>query len=227
MHTLDLIKCFFLRESLLIYRKGFEWCYPFLFFILVVLLFPLATTSEFKILQQIGPGVMWVAALLAVLLSLPRIFQADFEDGSLDQMMLSAHSLSLLIFLKVIMQWLLFVFPLLIVTPLLSVLYHLSFHDVLILELTLLLGTPILFYLGAIAAALTVGLKNSGFLLAIIILPLYIPILIFGVVAVLKSHAGMDISGEVAILGAFLLLILPISPVVSAFTLKMGIMGEA
>jgi heme exporter protein B len=213
-------------ESLLIYRKGFSWCYPFLFFMLVVLLFPLATSPQEKLLQEIGPGVIWVSALLAILLSLPGLFQQDFDDGSLEQFLLTPHPLSLLIFIKLLSKWILFGIPLLLIAPLLALLYHLSLHEILILEFTLLLGTPSLFYLGAIAAALTVGLKNSGFLLAITLFPLYVPILIFSVIAVLKAHMNLPFLGELAILGAFLAFVLPIAPMLAAFALRIGIVCE-
>ena len=170
----------FKREFLLSYRQMSEVSYSLLFFMLICSLFPLAITPEPKVLIQIAPGILWVAALLATLLNLPRLFRADYLDGTLEQLLLSHHPLSLLILAKVMAHWLVTGLPLVLIAPILALLLHLPGLAFGPLVVSLLLGTPVLSLVGALGAALTVNVYNAGLLLALLIFPLYIPILIFG-----------------------------------------------
>jgi len=212
-----------MRELLICIRNRADNITPLLFFIIVASLFPLATTPNIKTLQTIGPGVIWVSALLATLLSLPKLFKDDFEDGSLETMLLSAQPTSLLIFAKVFAHWCLFGLPLLIVSPLIAFMYHLSAQAIFILFITLFIGTPLLSFLGAIIAALTVGLRNSGILLALILLPLYVPALIFATTAVLGVSLGLPVNGQLALLLAMLVLSMTLGPMTTAFALRIGV----
>ncbi len=211
------------RECLLTWRRPVEWINPLLFFILVVILFPLSMTHDVKILQMVGPGVVWVAALLALLLSLTRLFQQDYEDGSLEQWFFSPCPLPLLIFAKIIAHWLLLCVPLIIVIPFLSLLFHLSGYITSVLLITLLLGTPLLILLGSIGSALTVSLSHQGLLLGLILLPLYIPALIFSTSAINAATAGQSIAGSLAWLGALLALAIVLAPVIAGFCLRLSV----
>lgn len=211
------------RECLLTWRSPVEWLNPLLFFILVSILFPLTAVPDIKFLQLMGPGILWVAILLAMLLSVTRLFQPDYEDGSLEQWLLSPLPLPLWVFAKVMAHWLMLVIPVLLMTPLLAVMFHLTWHVILILMLTLLLGTPLLILLGAIGAALIVSLRQSGLLLALILLPLYIPTLIFATSALGAATAGFSATSSLLWLGALLSLALVLAPWITAITLKIGI----
>lgn len=211
------------RECLLTWRRPAEWLNPLLFFMLVAILFPLTLVPDSKILQLIGPGVLWVAVLLAVLLSLTRLFQPDYEDGSLEQWLLSPFPLPLLVFAKIAAHWLMLCIPVLIIAPLLGLMFHLSAQVLWVLVMTLLLGTPLLTLLGAIGAALIVSLRQSGLLLALILLPLYVPTLIFATSALSAAAAGFSAQAAIIWLGALLSLALVLAPWITAITLKMGI----
>ena len=211
------------REWLLTWRLPMEWLNPLLFFMLVSILFPLTLAPDPKILQLAGPGLLWIALLLAVLMSLTRLFQADYEDGTLEQWLLSPYPLSLLIFAKVIAQGLMLLIPVLIVAPGLAVMFHLSSRVIGVLMLTLVLGTPLLFLLGAIGAALVVSLRRSGLLLALILLPLYLPALIFATAALSAASTGLSAAASLAGLAALLSLALVLAPWVTAVILKIGI----
>ncbi len=203
-------------------RKRSELLHPILFFILVVSLFPLGIGPEPKLLSEIAPGVIWVAALLATLLSMERLFRADYEDGALEHLLLSPQPLALLALAKVLAHWLVTGLPLLVVSPLLGVLLHLPAEAIRILPLTLLLGTPVLSLLGAVGVALTVGLRRGGVLLTLLVLPLYVPVLIFGTAAVAAAAAGLPASGQLALLGAMLALALTLSPIATAAGLRIS-----
>lgn len=215
-------KKIFTRECLQRFRNPSEWFTPLLFFIVVAITFPLATTPASKILQLIGPGVIWVAALLSTLLSLPRLFQEDHHDGSLSQLLLAPYPLSWLVLAKIFAHWVLFTFPLIVLSPLLAMMYHLSLQATFILWVGLLLGTPILSLIGAVGAAITVGLRQGVLLLALIILPSYIPVLIFGTQAVMAASQQRPVASALAILGALLALTLSVAPLVCAFSLRIG-----
>ncbi len=168
------------REARLLFRRPAELANPLVFFAIVVAMFPLAVGPESQLLQTLSPGLVWVAALLAVLLSLDGLFRSDFEDGSLEQWVLSPHPLPLLVLAKVLAHWIFSGLALVLLAPLLALMLGLPSHCLPVLLGSLLLGTPVLSLLGAVGAALTVGLKRGGLLLALLILPLYIPVLILG-----------------------------------------------
>jgi heme exporter protein B len=194
-----------------------------LFFILVVSLFPLGIGPSPQLLATIAPGVIWVAALLATLLSMERLFRSDFEDGALEHLLLSPHSLPLLVLAKVSAHWLVTGLPLLLVSPLLGVLLQLPASAIRALPLTLLLGTPALSLIGAIGVALTVSLRRGGVLLTLLVLPLYVPVLIFGTAAVAAAGAGLPTTGQLALLGALLALALTLAPLATAAGLRIGV----
>ena len=194
------------------------------FFIIVVSLFPLGVGTERQILQILGPGVVWVAALLASMLALERLFAADYEDGTLEQMVLTAQPLSILVLAKITAHWLLTGLPLVLIAPLVGMQYHLSDDAILIMMVALLLGTPVLSLIGAIGAALTLGLRGGGILLSLLILPLYIPVLVYGAGAVTASGIDMaDTRPYLALLGAFLVAALTFAPLASSAALKISI----
>lgn len=211
------------REFRCAFRHKQSIINPLLFFIITLTLFPLAVSPEAKILQTIAPGIMWVAALLATLLSLDRLFRSDYEDGSLEQLLLSPHPLSALVFAKVSAHWLLTGLPLIIISPLLGMMLNLTPHALSVLMISLFLGTPILSFIGAIGSALTVGLRGNGMLLSLLVLPLYIPVLIFGASAVSVALNGLPANGQLAILGALFALTITFTPFAIAASLRVGI----
>lgn len=195
---------------------------PILFFIIVITLFPLGIGPEANTLSRIAPGIIWVAALLASLLSLDRLFKADHRDGSLEQLLLSPHPLFILVLAKIVAHWLITAVPLIFIAPLLAVLLHLHSDSYLALFLTLLIGTPILSFIGAIGAALTVGIKKGGVLLSLIILPLYIPVLIFATSAIDTAAMNLPYSGQLAIIAAIFFLTLILAPFAVSSALKVS-----
>ncbi len=195
---------------------------PLLFFILVVTLFPLGIGPEPQVLSRVAPGIIWVAALLASMLSLERLFKADFVDGSLEQMLLSPQPLPLMVLAKVLAHWLLTGVPLILVAPLLAVLLHLETNSYGALMATLALGTPVLSLLGAIGVALTVGLRKGGVLLSLLILPLYIPVLIFATSAIDAAGLNLPYSGHLAIIGAMLVGSLILAPFAIGASLRVS-----
>ncbi len=211
------------RDLTVALRHRSELANPLLFFIIVVTLFPLGLGPETGILRQIAPGVIWVAALLAAMLSLERIFHADFDDGTLEQLLLSPHPVSLLVVAKVLSHWLTSGLPLLLLAPLLGVLLHLPVAATGILMLTLLLGTPVLSLVGAIGVALTVGLRRGGVLLSLLLLPLYVPVLIFATSAVDSAAAGLPAAAQLSFLGALLVLALTLAPLATAAALRITV----
>jgi heme exporter protein B len=211
------------RDLVLAFRRRAEMINPLLFFILVITLFPLGIGAQPNLLQAIAPGVIWVAALLAAMLSLDSLFRSDFDDGSLEQMLLSPHPASLLVLAKVIAHWLVTGLPLLLVAPLLAVFLGLPSQALGVLLLTLLLGTPVLSLIGAIGVALTVGLRRGGMILSLLVLPLYVPVLIFAGNAVQMAAGGLPVDAQISILMAMLLLALVLAPWPTAAALKMSI----
>ncbi|MDX1698583.1 MAG: heme exporter protein CcmB, partial [Thiohalobacterales bacterium] len=179
------------RDLTLAVRHRGEMINPLLFFVLVTSLFPLGIGADPVLLKAIGPGIIWVAALLAALLSLDGIFRSDFEDGTLEQLLLSSHPVSILVLAKVLAHWLVTGLPLLLVSPLLGILLGLPPAGIQVLLITLLLGTPVLSLLGAVGVALTVGLRKGGMILSLLVLPLYVPLLIFAANAVDTAAAGL------------------------------------
>jgi heme exporter protein B len=218
-----MIKAFYyllLRDMRLALRSRHELANPLIFFVLVVTLFPLAVMPTPERLQEMAPGVIWVAALLSVLLSLDRLFKQDYEDGSLDQLMLSPNPLVILVLAKVCAHWLLTGLPLVIIAPLLGVFMSLPAESLQVLIWSLLLGTPVLSLIGAIGVSLTVAVNRGGVLLSLIVLPLYIPVLIFGANAIDVASDGMSVRGQLYFLGAVLVLALSLAPLATAIALR-------
>lgn len=213
------------RDLTAAFRHPSDLINPLIFFVVVVTLFPLAVTPESDFLRQIAPGVLWVSALLATLLSLDMLFQSDFQDGTLEQMLLSRQPLYTIILAKVGTHWLLSGLPLTLLSPLLGMMLFLSSDGIQTLMLTLLLGTPILSFIGAIGSALTVGLRKTGLLLSLLVLPLYIPVLIFASGAVQAAVAGLPITGHLALLGALLALAMVLAPLAIAVALRISLSG--
>ena len=208
------------RDLTLAYRRRGELANPILFFVFVTSLFPMGVGPAPEQLRNIGPGVIWVASLLATLLALEALFRSDYEDGSLEQITLSPHPVSVLAFAKVAVHWLITGLPLLIVSPLLALLMQMDSSTMKTLFFSLLLGTPTLSLIGAVAAALTVGLKRGGLLLTLLVLPLYVPTLIFGTSAVHSAAHGLAVAGQFYALGALLALSIVLAPIAIAAALR-------
>jgi heme exporter protein B len=211
------------RDLRLAFRGGTDAMMGVIFFVLAAVLFPFGVGPDAAILPRIGGGIIWVVALLAALLSLERMFAPDHEDGSLDLLYLSPVSLTQLALAKAIAHWLTSGVLLLIAAPILALFYNLPDTALLPLLTTMLLGTPTLSLVGAIGAALTLGARRGGVLLALLLLPLYIPVLIFGAGAVDGAIAGRDIGPQLMILGGFLLAALALAPWAPAAALRQAI----
>jgi heme exporter protein B len=173
-------------------------------------------------LRGIAPGVIWVAALLASMLSLGRLFSGDFQDGTLEQILLLPQPLSVLVLGKVLAHWLVSGLPLVLMSPLLGMQLGLGAEAIGLLMLTLLLGTPVLSLIGAVGAALTLGVRGGGVLVSLLVLPLYIPVLIFGTGAVDAAVSGMEFEGHLSLLGAFLVMAILLTPVATAAALRIS-----
>ncbi len=210
------------RDLLLSLRNRAEYVMPLLFFVLVISMFPLALGAQPELLARIAPGIVWVAALLAAMLSLDSIFRSDFADGSLEQILLSAHPVAVLVLAKVCAHWLVTGLPLLVVAPVLAEMLGLPGEAQPTLLLTILLGTPSLSLIGAIGVALTVGLRKGGIILSLLVLPLYVPVLIFAASATENAAMGFDISAQIYMLLAFLFLSISLSPWATAAALRMS-----
>ena len=216
--------CILTRDLTLALRRRTDVLTTLFFFVIVVSLFPLGVGTEHQVLRILGPGVVCVAALLASMLALERLFAADYEDGTLEQMLLTAQPLALLVLAKIAAHWLLTGLPLVLIAPLVGMQYHLSETAIGVMMFSLLLGTPILSLIGAIGAALTLGLRGGGILLSLLILPLYIPVLVYGAGAVEVSTIDLaDIGPYLSLLGAFLVVALIFAPVASAAALRISI----
>lgn len=223
---MSLSKAFFAiirRDLTLALRRRAEMANPLFFFIIVVTLFPLGVGAQANLLQAMAPGVIWVTSLLAAMLSLDGLFRSDFDDGSLEQILLSPYPISILILGKIIAHWLVTGLPLLLVAPVLAVFLGMPEHSLSILLITLLLGTPVLSLIGAIGVALTVGLRRGGMLLSLLVLPLYVPVLIFASNAVEMSGKGLPVDAQINILAAILFLALVLAPWPTAAALKMSL----
>lgn len=193
------------RDLLVSMRRRADVLTAVLFFAIVVSLFPLGVGADPQILRVIGPGVVWVAALLASMLALGRLFAGDYSDGTLEQLALAGEPLVVLVMAKSASHWLVTGLPLVLLSPLLGLQFDLPAGALWVLALSLALGTPVLSLLGAIGAALTLGVRGSGGLIALLVLPLYVPVLIFGASAVAAAADGMQSGGQLSILGAMLL----------------------
>jgi heme exporter protein B len=201
-----------MRDLRLALRRKSEVLSAMFFFVVVAALFPLAIGPEPAMLRQIGPGVLWVGALLASMLALSRLFEVDYRDGTLEQMLLSPQSLWLLVLGKMTAHWLLAGLPLVILAPVLGLQFQLSSDALSVLCITLLLGTPVLSCVGAIGAALTLGVRGGGVLISLLVLPLFVPVLVFGAGAVQALESGLGAQAHLSILLALLLPALFFSP---------------
>jgi heme exporter protein B len=210
------------RDLLLAMRRRSDVLTTLFFFIIVVSLFPLGVGPEMNMLRAMAPGVVWVAALLASMLSLGRMFASDHLDGTLEQMLLSPQSLSMLVLGKALAHWLVTGVPLVLMAPILGIQYDLPGEALLVLTASLLLGTPVLSLIGAIGAALTLGLRGGGVLVSLLVLPLYIPVLIFGAGAVEASAAGLGAGAHMSLLGAFLLASMVLAPWTAGASLRIS-----
>lgn len=211
------------RELLIAFRRQADIFNPLWFFIIVITLFPLSVGPEPGLLSRIAPGIVWVAALLSALLSLERLFRDDFQDGSLEQMMLMPVPLPVVVMSKVLAHWLLTGVPLILISPLLAILLSLDMDTWLAVVMTLVLGTPTLSFIGAIGVALTVGLQKGGVLLSLLVLPLYIPILIFATSAIDAASLGMAYNGQLAILAAMFMGALTLTPFAISAALRVSV----
>ena len=210
------------RDLTLAVRRMSDVMTTLFFFVIVVSLFPLGVGPEMDTLRQIAPGVIWVAALLASMLALEHLFSGDYSDGSLEQLLLVPQPLSLLVLGKVIAHWLVSGAPLVLMAPILGLLLGLPTESLQVLMLTLLLGTPVMSLIGAVGSALTLGVRSRGVLLALLVLPLYIPVLIFGAGAVEASASGLGSSAHMSLLGALLVLAVVFAPLATAVALKIS-----
>lgn len=220
--TWDGVRCVIARDLRIALRRRADTLAVLIFFVMVVSLFPLGVGPEPQLLRTMAPGVLWVAAMLASMLSLARLFADDHSDGTLEQLLLSTHSLAWLVLGKTTAHWLGSGLPLVLLSPLLALQFDLSASATGVLVLSLLLGTPILSLVGAMGAALTVGLRGSSVLLSLLVLPLTIPVLIFGAGAVEAHNAGLGVSGHFSLLGALLIAGLVACPWVTAAALRIS-----
>lgn len=223
MTTLTLLKAIVQRDLKIAYRQRGFYLQPVLFYIMVVCLFPLALDPSATLLAQVAPGILWVAVLLAILLSLDRLFYSDWCDGSLEQMYLSPHSFTAIVAAKIVAHWLIISLPLLVLAPILGIALHLALTTIPVLLLSLLLGSGVLNLLGALGSAIHVSLPQGGLLLPLLLLPLFIPSLVFGAGAIALANAGLDSSGALAWLGVLLILSLCFVPWVCSTILRIGL----
>jgi len=210
------------RDLVLAMRRRTDVLTTLVFFVMVVSLFPLGVGPESDMLRKIAPGVLWVAALLSSMLSLGRLFSADYLDGTLEQMLLVPQSLSVLVLGKMIAHWMVSGLPLVLLTPVLGLQFDMSVEAIGVLILGLMLGTPILSMMGAIGAALTLGLRGGGVLLSLLVLPLCIPVLIFGTGAVSAVTTGLAYASHLSLMSSMLVLALTFTPWVTAQALRIS-----
>lgn len=211
------------REVLLAYRRRADVLTTFFFFLMVSALFPLGVGPERELLRTMAPGVLWVAALLAAMLSLGRLFALDHADGTLEQLLLTPEPLTVIVAGKVFAHWLVSGLPLVLLAPVLAFQFDLSLDAIQVLALSLLLGTPVLSLIGAIGAALTLGLRGGGVLVALLVLPLYIPVLIFGAGAVGAQSSGLGSSAHLQLLAGVLLAAIVLAPWATGAALRVSL----
>lgn len=213
----------FYFECLLRIRTAHEWLYPLGFFLSVMLLFPLAFTPDPQVLQQYVTSFIWIAALLASLLSINHVFATDIEDGYLEQSLLSGFSFTMIVFAKLCAQWLFGIVPLIVLSPVAAVFFHLQSNALLPLIIGLLLGTPIFTLIGSLAVALTCGLKQQGVLLGLIMFPLLIPVLIFGINIAREAQENLPMNGPLCFFAGISVLAITVLPFVIASTLRISL----
>jgi heme exporter protein B len=211
-----------LRDLRLLWRRRGDALQPALFALLVVTLFALALGNDRATLAKSAGAVLWLASLLAGLLALDSLFRGDAEDGSLEQWMLAPVPLAWLVLVRTFMHWATTALPLLVAAPLLAELLHLPHGQLGVLLASLALGTPLLSLLGAVVAALTVGMRRSGILVALLALPLYVPVLVFGAGSVVQAAQGLDVAGALLMLGAGLVLALVLAPLAAAAAIRIA-----
>lgn len=211
------------RDLLVAFRRRAEISNPVLFFVLIVTLFPLGIGTDPAVLQSAASGIIWVSALLAVVLSLDYLFRSDFADGSLEQMLLSPYPLTVLVLAKIMAHWLVTGLPLLIVAPLLAIFLGLPQSALATLLITLLLTTPVLSLIGSIGASLTIGLRRGGMILSLLVLPLYIPALIFASNAVEMASNGLPVTPQINILLAIFFISVTLAPLPVAAAIKIRV----
>jgi len=211
------------RDLKMALRNPSSFLNPLMFFVISISLFPIAISPEAQTLSSIAPGIIWVITMLSVLLSLNSLFHYDYDSGVLEQMVISHHSLPLILLAKTLAHWMLSGLPIIILSPFLGMALFINTEGIYILVLTLIIATPCLSLIGSIGASLVVGIKNSGMLLSLLILPLFIPILIFGTSAVSQSQSNLPIDGQLYFLGFILILSLLITPFLSALSLKISL----
>lgn len=211
------------RDLLATFRHRSEWLNPLFFLLMVVSLFPLGISPDGQTLALIAPGVLWIAALLSTLLAVDALFLQDFEDGSLEQLLLSPQPLYLMVLAKMLAHWLATGLPVALLAPVLGIMLHLSSEGLWVLTLSLLLGTPTLTLITAIGAALTVAIRRGGLLVSLIALPLYIPVLILGTAAVVAAVNGFAYSAQLSLLAAVLALALALAPLAVAASLRVSL----
>jgi len=204
-------------------RNPSSFLNPLMFFVISISLFPIAISPEAQTLSSIAPGIIWVITMLSVLLSLNSLFHYDYDSGVLEQMVISHHSLPLILLAKTLAHWMLSGLPIIVLSPFLGMALFINTEGIYILVLTLIIATPCLSLIGSIGASLVVGIKNSGMLLSLLILPLFIPILIFATSAVSQSQSNLPIDGQLYFLGFILILSLLITPFLSALSLKISL----
>jgi heme exporter protein B len=214
---------FFKSECLVLWRRKYDIFNALLFFIMVVVLFPLGVNASPEFLAPAAGGIIWCAAVLAILMSIESMFKEDYSDGSLEQLVVSGLSLPLLVLIKISLQWVAVIFPLLFMMPLLSEMLYLSGGVFWVLVVTLIIATPSLFLIGAIGSALTVSIKQGGVLLMLLILPFYLPVIIFATSAIQTAQSGLPYSGLLALLLAISLLFLVVSPFMTAISVKASV----
>jgi len=220
---LAVVRCVVVRDVLLAWRRRSDVATALLFFVIVASLFPLGIGAEPNLLRSVAPGVIWVCALLSSLLSLRRLFESDYEDGTLEQMLLGAAPLGVVAAAKTFAHWLVAGLPLVAIAPLIALQYDLAAPLYRVLALSLLLGTPVLSLLGAVGAALTLGLRGGGVLLSLLVLPLYVPVLIIGAGAVEMAAAGLGGGGQLLLLGAMLVVAAAFAPWAIAAALRISL----
>ena len=215
--------CVIRRDLLLAFRRRSDVLTTLFFFIIVASLFPLGVGPEAQLLRTMAPGILWVAALLASMLALGRLFALDYADGTLEQMVLSSEPLTVIVMGKVIAHWLVSGFPLVLLAPVLAVQFDLPASSVGVLFVSLLLGTPVLSLVGSIGAALTLGVRGGGVLVSLLVLPLYIPVLIFGAGAVGAEASGVGAAAHLMLLGGALAGSVALTPWATAAGLRIAL----
>ena len=221
--TFQAFKATLKRDLLIAYKRKNDMVNPFMFFLIVASLFPIGISPDPDRLAEIASGVLWISALLASLLAMDNLFRSDYEDGSLEQLLLSPHPLYFLVLAKNISHWLVSGLPVALVSPLVAYMLNLPGESYFTLFITLLIGTPVLSLLGSIGVALTVGLGSRGLILAVITLPMSVPVLIAGTLTVQQTLNGASLAGYLAILGAMLFGAVSFAPLASAAALRISV----